>query len=124
MKLTGWIVLILLLALTLAGALTFDRRGWPSVVGDEATYLMAGASLAWDHDLRYERRDYDRFFAQWGVQPEGLILQSADGGHTLVYGKPASYPFWLAPFLRLSPYDMHGAPNFPGRISSTRMAGR
>jgi hypothetical protein len=103
MKLAAWVFLLSLLALTVAGAATFDRRVWPSLVGDEASYLMAGASLAWDHDLRYERRDYDRFFARWGVQPDGLILQSPDGGKTLVYGKPASYPLWLAPFLRLSP---------------------
>jgi hypothetical protein len=103
MKAAAWTVLALLLAAVVAGAATHDRRRWPGVVGDEATYLMAAQSLAWDHDLRYERRDYDRFFAQWGVQPDGLILQSADGGKTLVYGKPAAYPLFLAPFLRLSP---------------------
>lgn len=93
----------LLLAATLAGALTFDRRSWPGLVGDEATYLMQAQSLAWDHDLRYSRRDYDRFVEQWGLKPDGLILQSGDGGRTLVYAKPASYALWIAPFLRLSP---------------------
>ena len=93
----------LLLAATLIGALTFDRRSWPGLVGDEATYLMQAQSLAWDLDLRYSRRDYDRFVEQWGRQPDGLILQSGDGGRTLVYAKPASYAFWIAPFLRLSP---------------------
>ena len=73
----------LLLAATLAGAATFDRRSWPGLVGDEATYLMQAQSLAWDHDLRYSRRDYDRFVEQWGTRPEGLILQSGDGGRTL-----------------------------------------
>jgi hypothetical protein len=34
--------------------------------------------------------------------PEGLILQSADGGRTLVYAKPAAYPLYVAPFVRLS----------------------
>src|SRR5262249_22179893 len=60
-------------------------------------------SLAWDFDLRYTRADFDRFVEQWGVKPEGLILQSADGGRTLTYSKPASYALWVAPFLRLSP---------------------
>jgi len=99
----SWAVLGLLLAATLAGALTFDRRSWPGLVGDEATYLMQAQSLAWDHDLRYSRQDYDRFVAQWGTRPEGLILQSRDGGRTLTYSKPASYAAWIAPFLRLSP---------------------
>lgn len=99
----SWAVLGLLLAATLAGALTFDRRSWPGQVGDEATYLMQAQSLAWDFDLRYSRRDYDRFVEQWGTKPDGLILQSGDGGRTLVYAKPASYALWIAPFLRLSP---------------------
>lgn len=103
----SWAVLGLLLAATLAGALTFDRRSWPGLVGDEATYLMQAQSLAWDHDLRYSRRDYDRFVEQWGTRPEGLILQSGDAGRTLTYSKPASYAAWIAPFLRLSP--MRGA---------------
>lgn len=93
----------LLLAATLGGALTFDRWSWPGLVGDEATYLMQAQSLAWDHDLRYSRGDYDRFVEQWGTKPEGLILRSGDGGRTLTYGKPASYAAWIAPFLHLSP---------------------
>jgi hypothetical protein len=99
----SWAVLGLLLAATLIGALTFDRRSWPGLVGDEATYLMQAQSLAWDFDVRYSRRDYDRFVAQWGMKPDGLILQSGDGGRTLVYAKPAAYALWIAPFLRLSP---------------------
>jgi hypothetical protein len=99
----SWAVLGLLLAATLIGALTFDRRSWPGLVGDEATYLMQAQSLAWDLDVHYSRRDYDRFVAQWGMKPDGLILQSGDGGRTLVYAKPAAYALWIAPFLRLSP---------------------
>src|SRR5436305_11524416 len=102
-RIGSWAVLGLLLAATLAGALSFDRRSWPGLVGDEATYLMQAQSLAWDLDVRYSRRDYDRFVAQWGVKPDGLILQSGDGGRTLVYAKPAFYALWIAPFLRLSP---------------------
>ena len=104
----SWAVLGLLLAATLAGALTFDRRSWPGLVGDEATYLMQAQSLAWDFDVRYSRQDYDRFVAQWGAKPDGLILQSGDGGRTLVYAKPASYALWIAPFLRLSPTARRG----------------
>jgi hypothetical protein len=104
-------VLGLLLAATLVGALTFDRRSWPGLVGDEATYLMQAQSLAWDFDVRYSRHDYDRFVAQWGMPPDGLILQSGDGGRTLVYAKPAAYALWIAPFLRLSPTRGAGVAN-------------
>jgi hypothetical protein len=103
MKSLSWAMLGLLLAATIAAAATLDRRAWPSFMGDEATYLMEAQSLAWDFDLEYTREDHDRFVAQWGRPPEGLILQSSDGGRTLVYGKPAAYPLFIAPFVRLSP---------------------
>lgn len=102
-RLWSWAALGLLLAAALAGAASLDRRRWPGLAGDEATYLMQAQSLAWDRDLRYSRQDFDRFVAQWGTRPDGLILQSGDGGRTLTYGKPASYAAWIAPFLRLSP---------------------
>lgn len=102
-RFASWAALGLLLVAALGGALTLGRRSWPGLVGDEATYLMQAQSLAWDHDLRYSRGDYDRFVEQWGTKPEGLILRSGDGGRTLTYGKPASYAAWIAPFLRLSP---------------------
>lgn len=99
----GWAVLAGLLLATTVGAALFDRRSWPGLVGDEATYLMQAQSLAWDYDLRYSRADFDRFVAQWGLRPEGLILESGDGGATLTYSKPAAYAAFIAPFLRLSP---------------------
>jgi hypothetical protein len=99
----GWLLLVALLLATLVGAVTCDRRGWPSLVGDEATYLMQAQSLAFDYDLVYTRHDYDRFVALWGRVPEGLILQSTDGGRTVTFGKPAFYPAFLAPFVRLAP---------------------
>jgi hypothetical protein len=94
-----WVVL----ALLLVGVWTFDRAQWPSLIGDEATYLMAAESLAWDFDLRYEPRDYERFVEHWRLPPEGLILQSGDGGATITFGKPFFYPLWAAPFSRMSP---------------------
>lgn len=90
------------MALT-AGAATFDRSTWTTVVGDEATYLMQVESLAWDLDVTYTRQDYDRFVRHWGVSPEGLILQKGEQSDRLVYGKPFYYALWAAPFARLSP---------------------
>lgn len=106
----SWAVLALLLAATLVGAATLDRRSWPELMGDEATYLMQAQSLAWDFDLRYSRSDFDRFVAQWGRKPDGLILQSGEGG-ALLYSKPISYSLYIAPFLRLSPVRGAGIAN-------------
>lgn len=99
----SWLPLALLLTATLIGAATFDRGNWPGIRGDEATYLMAAQSLAWDYDLEYSRKDFDRFVERWHHQPEGLILQKSASGTGLTYGKPSLYPLILAPFLRLSP---------------------
>ncbi len=98
-----WALLGLLLAALLAGAVTFDRRAWPGFAGDETTYLMQAESLAWDFDNRYTPADYQRFVRTWGRPPEGVILQSRDGGRTLVYAKPTSYALAIAPFVRLAP---------------------
>jgi hypothetical protein len=99
----GWAVLAALLLATLWAALRFDRAGRPSLVGDEATYAMQAASLAWDGDLAYHRADYDRFVAQWGGKPDGLVLQSRDFGKHITYGKPFLYALAVAPFVRFSP---------------------
>ena len=100
---SGWGVLGALLLATLMGTFLFDRTGRPSLVGDEATYAMQAASLAWDFDLAYARADYERFVTQWGGPPDGLILQSGDGGAHITYGKPFLYALAIAPFVRVAP---------------------
>lgn len=107
----GWLLLFALLGAVLWGTATFSRAGRPSLVGDEATYAMQAASLAFDLDLRYERRDYDRFLRDWGGAPDGLILQSrtpeapggADTSRPLTFGKPVAYALFVAPFVRAAP---------------------
>ena len=96
-------LLLALLVLLLIGVLTAERADWPSFVGDEATYLMAAESLAWDFDLLYDRGDYDRFVEHHGSVPEGLVLQSGNSGRSLTFSKPFFYPAFLAPFVRLAP---------------------
>jgi hypothetical protein len=101
----GWVVLgsLLLVTLLVAG-FWFDRS---ELEGDEPTYAAQAASLAWDFDLRWDRADFDRFAAQWGGPPRGLMLQSGDGGTRLGFGKPFLYAVVTAPFVRVSP--RHGA---------------
>ncbi|HEV7506239.1 MAG TPA: hypothetical protein VGS07_15135 [Thermoanaerobaculia bacterium] len=98
----GWAILAFLLVLTLIGAVRLDRAHH-LLIGDEATYAMQAASLAWDFDLAYTRQDYDRFVAQWGLPPHGLVLQSRAGSDRLVFAKPPLYALILAPFVRVAP---------------------
>jgi len=105
LELAGWVVLAALLLATLVAAATFSRAGRPSLVGDEATYAMQALSLAHDFDLAYSRADYDRFLAIWGGRPDGLVLQSRDGGQHITYGKPFLYALAIAPFVRAAPVD-------------------
>lgn len=93
-------VLTILCLWLLAAAATFERQGWTSFMGDEATYLMQTESLAWDLDLVYEADDYHRLTDGWSLPPQGLILQSGDHGQTITYGKPFFYATYLAPFVR------------------------
>ncbi len=120
----GWALLASLLLATLIGCLAFDRSGRPSLVGDEATYAMQAASLAWDFDLAYSRKDYDRFVAQWGGPPDGVILQSGDGGAHITYGKPFLYALAVAPFVRLSPLRGALVANLLMLAAATVMAAR
>ncbi len=92
----------LLLALAV-GAAVFDPSDWPYTVGDEGVYAMQAQSLAFDFDRRYEEADFRRYQRLTGKVPDPLILQSVDGGATLVYAKPAFYSLYLAPFVRLAP---------------------
>ena len=98
----SWGLLVLSLSALVVLAGRSDRDDWPSLVGDEAAYLMGAESLAWDLDFRYSTDDLARFVARRGA-PDGLILQSPDQGATLFYGKPLVYPLALAPFVRFAP---------------------
>lgn len=99
----AWGLLLLLLGGLLLGTATFDRTRWPTLMGDEATYLMQAESLAFDLDLTYSVRDFERFVRHWDQAPEGVILQRGTDGGALVYGKPFFYAAWASPFVRISP---------------------
>lgn len=64
-------------------------------VGDEATYLLATASLWHDRDLRYGPDDLARGYAAWSRGPRGLAL--AGDGDGSVYARPFLYPVVAAP---------------------------
>ena len=100
-RLTWQRALLWTLVLAVAAAVTvFDPRDWPYTVGDEGVYSMQAQSLAFDFDRRYEESDYRRYLRTTGKVPDPLVLQSVDGGDTLVYAKPVFYSLFLAPFVR------------------------
>ena len=112
-----------LLIVALAAALSVDvvKTGF-GVKGDEATYVSMALSLAYDHDLTYERRDLDRFYGLYRSGPDGIFLKKGKQlriramaqppfVHTvkssdkqtdrLYFAKALLYPIVAAPFVRL-----------------------
>src|SRR5881394_3261716 len=70
--LAGAVALILMLS----AAISVDvvRAGY-KIKGDEATYVAMTLSLAYDRDLKYERRDLERFWSLYQTGPEGIFLK-------------------------------------------------
>src|SRR5947209_7010034 len=112
-----------LLVVALAAALSVDvvKTGF-GVKGDEATYVSMALSLAYDHDLTYERRDLDRFYGLYRSGPDGIFLKKgkqlrfrvdADApfvheikrpdprNDRLFFAKALLYPIVAAPFVRV-----------------------
>jgi hypothetical protein len=119
----GALTAAVLLIVTLAAAMSVDvvKTGY-GVKSDEATYVAMALSLAYDHDLSYERRDLDRYEGLYRHGPDGIFLKrgkalsirfqasppfvrlvrQADPRHDRLYfGKAFLYPLVAAPFVRL-----------------------
>jgi hypothetical protein len=84
-----------LLIVALAAAVTVDvvQAGY-GVKGDEATYVSMALSVAYDHDLTYQRRDLERYWGLFKWGPDGLFLKRGKKWHASLGGAP--------PFLHLS----------------------
>ena len=78
-----------LLVVALAAALSVDvvKTGF-GLKGDEATYVSMALSLAYDHDLTYERRDLDRFYGLYRSGPDGIFLKKGKQLRFRVDGEP------------------------------------
>mgnify|MGYP006275543859 CR=1 FL=1 len=114
---------VALLCVLLAGAVSIDPiRTGGGVKSDEATYVSMALSLAYDHDLAYERRDLQRFWGLYHQGPEGIFLKQgrrvsvertagvpwltivkrADHrADRLYFGKSLAYAVVAAPFVRV-----------------------
>jgi hypothetical protein len=113
----------ILLVVGLAAALSVDVvKTGQGIKSDEATYVAMALSLAYDHDLVYERRDVERFFGLYRWGPDGIFLKRGkqmrarlDAWPPFVhirrlpdtrtdrfyFGKSLVYPLVAAPFVRL-----------------------
>lgn len=110
------------LAVLIAFALTVDavNNGY-GLKSDEATYTAAAFSIAYDHDLVFERKDLQRYWAIYTCGPDGIFLQKPRGfyrlsarfpfvrfvtwndppGDRLYFGKAFIYPLLAAPLVWL-----------------------
>lgn len=81
----------ILFIVCLAAALSVDvvKTGF-GIKGDEATYVSAGLSAAFDGDLTYERKDLERFFGFYRAGPDGIFLKR--GKHARI-GVDGLWPF-------------------------------
>ena len=110
-------------ALVVAGLLSVDiPRDIYGVKSDEATYVTAALSVAFDRDLVFEQRDLERFQRIYGRGPDGIFLKR--GKHLslawdrhppfvhpfqtpqletppLYFAKPVVYSIAAAPFVRV-----------------------
>jgi hypothetical protein len=84
------VVAALIAILIAAGSVDVARSGF-GVKGDEATYGSMALSLAFDHDMSYQRADLERFRALYGQGPEGIFLKRGEQWHFHIDGTP---PFW------------------------------
>src|SRR3954462_10627384 len=90
-----------LLVVALAAALSVDvvKTGF-GIKGDEATYVAMALSLAYDHDLTYERRDLDRFAGIYRAGPEGIFLKRGERMRIRFRASPAFLAITHPPDLR------------------------
>ena len=113
----------ILLFAALAAAISVDvvKNGY-GVKSDEATYVSMALSVAYDHNISYERRDLERYYGLYRFGPDGIFLKrgkrlrmNLDGtppfvhltktadvrSDRLYFGKAMIYPLVAAPFVRL-----------------------
>jgi hypothetical protein len=87
----GAIAALLLLLFGGAASLAMNpARDAFGIMGDESTYVAMALSLANEGDFRFDRRDLQRFYAIYGVGPEGIFLKK---GAPLRLAFRSSFPF-------------------------------
>jgi len=80
------------------------NRQMQAFFSDEASYFSITQSIAYDGDLRYEKKDIVRIREHFGT-PVGLFLKKGKDGN-IYFAKSFAYPLVAAPFYRLA--RIHG----------------
>jgi len=93
------LVTYLFLIISLLSIFHFDpiKNG---IYADMSTHLLQSQSIAYDLDLKYEKKDLDRYYSEpWETPPMGIFLVKSDSNY--IYGKPFLYSLFSAPFTRI-----------------------
>ena len=114
-------LVLLVTAAAFAMAVDVPRTGY-GIKSDEATYVAAALSAAFDGNLSFERRDLERFVGLYHSGPEGIFLKRGKdlqihasrsfpfisasrrtdpNPNRVFFGKALIYPVVAAPFVRL-----------------------
>ena len=80
------------------------RQNW-GFFSDEAGYFAVIQSLAYDYDIKYEKKDLMRIKKIFPSGPVGVFLKKG-ADNRLYYAKSFVYPLLAAPFFRL--FSLHG----------------
>ena len=103
---SGLLITGIIAIVGVAAALSLDAvESGDGVKGDEATYVMMALSAAEDGDLRYERKDLNRYYRVYGGGPEGLFLKrnpELERDDVLFFGKAFLHTVFAAPFVKLA----------------------
>jgi hypothetical protein len=99
----AWMLLAMAVTLVAIQAVRTDP-GSSDIYADQATYLLAAMSMAYDLDQKYELHDLERFRNEtpW-KHPEGLFLKRETAG-TYYYAKPFLFSTLSAPLVRAFGY--------------------
>ena len=82
--------------------LSLKKPGLPMrLTGDEATVLAMATSLVHDRDLRCDRADLERLFAEFPFTEVDLEFASDDDWASARFAGPVIYPLVAAPFVAL-----------------------
>ena len=120
---TSAAIAAILLMVTLSAAVSVDVvKTTFGTKSDESTYVMMALSLAYDHDLTYERGDLERYAGLYRSGPHGVFLKGGKQlrlrvdsrppflhlrktpdarADRLYFGKAMIYPLVAAPFVRV-----------------------
>ncbi len=91
------LIAFLLLSISLLTDIPQRQRG--GFFSDEAVYFSIIQSIAYDYDIKYERKDIYRIRKEFPAGPNGIFLKKAKNGK-LYFAKSFAYPLFSAPFYR------------------------